>query len=242
MEKARFDDAYMSRLIRTFTHDLRNPLVNMQALTCQMQDALDEFRQDTGAVPVAEEMDESLAMMSATVDRMNNLVQGAYELYRAIYSEPACGWVALSTVVAEEVEKRQPALLQNNVSVQADELPAVWGDVAAVQRIVAELLDNAIRYAPEGNGKIVVAVRQTDDSSCLMVQNNGPAVAEASRERIFEPFYTTEPERRGLGLAMVEALAQAQGGRAWCESDAQGGVAFVVEMPQEAQRSRRKKV
>jgi signal transduction histidine kinase len=228
MEKGGFDDQYMRNLLRAFTHDLRNPLVNMQALTFQMQDALGELHGECGAGAAMQEMDESLTMMAASVERMNALIQGAYELSRAMFEAPECSRIELATLVAAELQQRQGALREKNIRVRADNLPGLWGDEAALRRIVTELLDNAIRYVPEVGGEIVCSVRQRDGMDCLLLEDNGPGVAEASRPGMFDPFFTTESGRRGLGLAMVQALARAHGGHAWYEAGhGQGAVVYV---------------
>lgn len=227
-EQPRFDDAHIHRMLRTFTHDMRNPLVNMQVLVLQMQEAL---AAEDGGDAIVDELGESVTLMEESVARMNGLLQGTYELVQSMYSEPVCREVPLTVVVAEVLEVRRSQLADKGIQVKVDAAQTVWADMQAILRMLAELLDNAIRFAPEQGGRIVVDAQDHDRTMRLTVRDNGRGVEAALRERIFEPFYSNDPGRKGLGLAVVQALARAHGGQAWCEAGEGGGVSFCISLP-----------
>jgi two-component system sensor histidine kinase KdpD len=122
---------------------------------------------------------------------------------------------------------------------EADEVP-VFGDRRLIQRALVQLLDNALKYSvPESPVEIKVAV--TDQEVIAEIRNQGPAIAPAARERIFERFFRA-PETRfgapgtGLGLSIVKKIADAHRGRVWVESDENDKTAFFIALPKEPEK------
>jgi signal transduction histidine kinase len=114
-------------------------------------------------------------------------------------------------------------------------------DAAAYRQIVLNLLENAVRYGPSGQ-TIVVRLERTDIAARLIVEDEGPGVPVADRERIWAPFVRLTNNRRGsngtgIGLAVVRDLTARHGGRAWVERGERGGARFLVEVPSGAART-----
>src|SRR5207249_123222 len=116
------------------------------------------------------------------------------------------------------------------------QLPPFNSDDARLQQILVNLLTNAARYAPAGTAATVVL--SADQEGVLMaVEDEGPGVPPAERERIFEKFYRTSPGKQqtskglGLGLSICLDLVIALGGRIWVEEAPGGGARFVVRLP-----------
>ncbi|MEO6326031.1 MAG: ATP-binding protein, partial [Thermoanaerobaculia bacterium] len=105
-----------------------------------------------------------------------------------------------------------------------------------LRQILINLLDNAVKYGPEGQ-EVRVRVALHDGSLQLEVEDEGPGVPERERERIWERFYRIEDHRRsavsgtGIGLSVVRELAALHHGEAWAEAGARGGARFVVRLP-----------
>jgi signal transduction histidine kinase len=113
-----------------------------------------------------------------------------------------------------------------------DAAPAKF-DPLQMARAVDNLILNAIRHAPPQGNVTVNANRVETGHTSLMriaVVDNGPGVALADRERIFEPFVTGRPDGSGLGLAVAREVATAHGGRAYV-ADTESGACFVIEVP-----------
>jgi two-component system OmpR family sensor kinase len=118
----------------------------------------------------------------------------------------------------------------------------VRADALRLQRVLRNLVDNALRHTPSG-GLVGVDARVDDGAVVLGVCDTGPGVGIAERERIFERFYRGErsrartdggPERAvgaGLGLAIARGLVEAHHGRIWTEPAAAGGAAFRFSLP-----------
>ena len=129
-------------------------------------------------------------------------------------------WAAKVTL-REIIEQPAPALI----------------DAAAYRQIVLNLLENAVRYGPAGQ-TVTVRVERLDATTRLAVEDDGPGVPIADRERIWAPFVRLTNVRRGasgggtgIGLAVVRDLTVRHGGRAWVERGERGGARFVVDLP-----------
>lgn len=110
----------------------------------------------------------------------------------------------------------------------------VRGVPKLLTRLLRNLLENALRH---GNGVVQVSLARVSTGDIeLRVRDHGPGVPAAQRERIFEPFYRLPGASEsaggvGLGLALVQAIAQRHGGRVWCEDAPGGGACFVLHLP-----------
>ena len=113
-------------------------------------------------------------------------------------------------------------------------LPPVRADFAQIERVLANLMENATRYS---NGEpVMIRALPVGDRAIIRVIDRGPGIPRAEWERIFEPFYQSSPAGdthagSGLGLAIAKGFVEANGGRIWVESTPGQGSAFVVELP-----------
>jgi two-component system phosphate regulon sensor histidine kinase PhoR len=113
---------------------------------------------------------------------------------------------------------------------------AAWGDEEAIDQILDNLVDNAVKYTPE-RGKITVRWEAHDGEVCLEVEDSGIGIAEADLPRIFERFYRVDRARSremggtGLGLAIVKHLVQAMHGQIRVTSQPAKGTRFSVTLP-----------
>ena len=113
---------------------------------------------------------------------------------------------------------------------------AVWADEEAFDQILDNLVDNALKYTPDG-GRIQVAWRPEGESVCLEVSDTGIGIPEQDLARIFERFYRVDKARSremggtGLGLAIVKHLSQAMKGSVQASSRLGRGAAFTVRLP-----------
>jgi two-component system phosphate regulon sensor histidine kinase PhoR len=112
----------------------------------------------------------------------------------------------------------------------------VEADGHALQRVLVNLLDNAIKHSPEGSA-VVVGLEFEAQRVLLWVEDDGPGIPRAEQERIFEKFYRIGSELRrqtqgvGLGLSIVKHLAEVHGGRVLVHSNLGEGSRFTVELP-----------
>jgi two-component system phosphate regulon sensor histidine kinase PhoR len=142
-------------------------------------------------------------------------------------------------IVREAVSSAEEALPANGhkfVLDLPDEPLAAEADREKLKQILANLLDNAVRYSPDG-GAVTVAARQAPDAVELRVDDEGAGIPEAERRRIFAKFYRADADAAagssgtGLGLFIVQQLVEAMGGRVKVDSREPRGSSFVVELP-----------
>lgn len=207
----------------SIAHDLRRPLTHHnQAIAQALQAPCDPDRYRAALQDAAARVDEVLETFQALL-HIAELEAGAPGLQ---LSSVDLGAVAARVVeayrpAAEEGGRRLELARSASATIQAE--PRVLG------RMIANLVENALAYTPVGS-RVVVAVDAAGPR--LSVTDNGPGVAAAYRERIFERFFRVDSSRSsdgaGLGLALASAAARAFGGRLWAE-DAGPGLRIVAD-------------
>jgi signal transduction histidine kinase len=145
--------------------------------------------------------------------------------------------VDLSSLVADVVSRLTPAAHVRGLSFALDLQPAaVQGDRALLERLVDNLIDNAVRYAG-ADSVVAVAVGERPDGAMLRVANSGEVIDPDELPRLFERFYRRGTSRSrndggaGLGMAIVAAVAEAHGGAAAAAGPAGGGLVVTVTLP-----------
>jgi len=173
--------------------------------------------------------------------RLMHLVENALHFTRADRDlvQPSADVIELGDVTREILVSFAPLAWAAKVKLREiieDAAPALV-DAAAYRQIVLNLLENAVRYGPLGQ-TITVRVEHHDTVTRLAVEDEGPGIPIADRERIFAPFVRLTSNRRGvpgtgIGLAVVRDLTLRHGGRTWVErvDRPAGGARFVVELP-----------
>jgi signal transduction histidine kinase len=112
----------------------------------------------------------------------------------------------------------------------------VEGDRVRLRQVVVNLLDNAIKYTPEG-GRVTVGVNVSDRQAQLEISDTGPGIPASDLPHVFERFFRADPGRfgaiegAGLGLSIVQSICAAHGGLVKAENHANGGCRFVVQLP-----------
>lgn len=146
--------------------------------------------------------------------------------------------VELSGVVSECVELVTPQIADKGIELSIEERPvaSLFGDREAIERLVANLLDNGIKYNRDG-GRLVIRLSTVDDTAVLEIEDSGIGIPADSLTRVFERFYRVDKGRSrseggtGLGLAIVKHVAQLHGGRVEVESRLGQGSVFRVYLP-----------
>jgi two-component system sensor histidine kinase KdpD len=114
----------------------------------------------------------------------------------------------------------------------SDEPLVVRVDALQIERVLANLIENAVKYSPDHAARVLVT--STSREVMVRVIDRGPGLAPGELERVFEPFQrgtVGEVPGAGLGLAIARGFAEANGGRVWAESRAGQGATFVLALP-----------
>jgi two-component system sensor histidine kinase KdpD len=113
------------------------------------------------------------------------------------------------------------------------ESPLVNVDAVQIQRVLANLIENALKFSPPPS-HVHVRITATRQEAIVRVVDQGPGVPDGELERVFEPFYRSGSDQRsgaGLGLAIARGFAVANGGRLWAESRPSQGATFALALP-----------
>jgi signal transduction histidine kinase len=226
------DDAERMRreLIAAVSHDLRTPITSLRLLTDAIADDVVD----------GETKREYLAQMSTHVNAMAALIDDLFELSRLQAGDIAWSLeqVRLEELVGETVDAMRVQADARNVTVRAELPPGLrpaHGDPEKLQRVLFNLIQNAIRHTP-ADGSVVVRARPAGDAVEIEVADTGDGIASGERDRVFEPFFrggaqAARPSNgAGLGLAISRAIVEAHGGRIWLE-DAPRGTRVRFSLP-----------
>jgi signal transduction histidine kinase len=217
------------QLVGDLAHELRTPLATLDGYLEGLQDG------------VVEASPETWSLLRRETGRLNRLVDDLSQLWRAEARQLplTVETVDVSTLVADVVEQFRSLAGTRSQTITAD-LPTglmVQADRDRLAQILGNYLSNAIRYSLDGSD-IAVTARRGDQVIVVAVRDLGPGLSPEQRDQVFERFYRIDPSRSralggsGIGLAIVRALADAMGGRAWAESDGLGkGSTFSVSLP-----------
>ncbi len=216
----------LGRMTASVAHEIRNPIA---AMRLKAENAL--------AAPPARHAD-ALGAIVTQIDRLEGLVQSLLSLVQPLHLQPRS--VALAAWLQERLDTARPAAQARGVRLAlqgdtpADAAEAVF-DPAHAARALDNLLDNAVRHAPEGGEVLLSAQVDTARARCtLTVEDDGPGVPEALQAQLFEPFATGRADGNGLGLALAREVALAHGGElhyAPRHADGSGGARFTLELP-----------
>jgi signal transduction histidine kinase len=224
----RESDAARRDLVASVSHDLRTPLASLQGYLETL--ILREGKLD----PEGRRYLESAMGHS---ERLGRLIGTLFELARLeapatrLQPEP----FSLPDLIQDVVQKFQLPAEKAGIRLEADAggaIPPVIGEIGLIERVLENLLDNAIRHTPPG-GEISVGVRCVEDRVHVQVRDTGRGIPEESLPRIFERFYRADPAgaRAGLGLAISRRILELHGGHITAASPPGAGAVFSFDLP-----------
>ena len=221
-------------LAAMLVHDLRNPLGVISTGLEMLKQVQIPGEEGEYVASIVDTLNRSALRMQRLVDTLLDIARMEEERM-ALRPAP----LSLRELVEERVEEERPLAARLCISLECSlpgDLPVVRADRYVIQRVLANLLDNALKFTPRG-GRVTVTARPVGDVVEVAVTDTGPGIPPEERERIFEKF-TQLPgqggDRRGvgLGLAFCRMAVEAHGGQVWVEDGPDGrGSRFVFTLP-----------
>ena len=228
----RLDESFQSvnRFTADASHELRTPLtiIRGELETSLLDESLSENVRET-VYSLIEEA-ENLSKIVQCLLSLSRLDSGNAQMERVRLN--------LADLVSAITDQMVPLADEKNVvlTAQAQGRVEVEGDRVRLKQVVVNLLDNAIKYTPEG-GTVTVGVNVSDRQAQLEVSDSGPGIPPSDLPHVFDRFFRADQVRlgtiagAGLGLSIVQSICTAHGGLVKAENHANGGCRFVVQLP-----------
>ncbi|SCL32960.1 osmosensitive K+ channel signal transduction histidine kinase [Micromonospora rhizosphaerae] len=220
-------DRMRTALLAAVSHDLRTPLASAKAAVSSLRSHDVEFE--------AEDREELLATADESLDRLGRLVANLLDMSRlqaGVLGITATA-IGLEDAVPGALDELGPAAADVTTDIPAD-LPAAVADPGLLQRVLVNIVANALRYSPPGRPPTITASAHAGQVE-LRVIDIGPGIPEDQWEHVFLPFQRLGDRDNqtgvGLGLALSRGLAEAMGGSITPETTPGGGLTMVLRLP-----------
>jgi len=221
-----------SDFVSTVSHELRTPLAAIYgaALTLQRDDVRLEDSQRTGLLDVIASEADRLARIVNDILWASRLDSGQMGI-----AIEKCDAEAIVTQVTHSLRSHAPSTIVLDVDAEPN-LPPIAADPDKLRQVLTNLVDNAIKYSPDG-GHVYVLVTRSGNRIRFRVQDEGLGIPPTEQARIFEKFFRLDPQLTrgvggtGLGLYICRELVERMHGRIGVNSDGRSGSTFWVELP-----------
>ena len=217
--------AALGSLSAGIAHELNNPLTGILGMLSLLRDD----------VPAESTVGQGVTLALEQARRMANIIRDLRQMAeqeRAGAGRP----LDLSHPVKAALHELREEIASRNVTLVcelSESVPRVLGHVEPLQKVVSQLLRNALTAMP-GGGTLTVGLSAVEgDAVCVSVKDTGKGIPESLRDRIFDPFFTTkdEPGRVGLGLSLAHSIVEAHHGRIRLESAEGQGTTLTIILP-----------
>lgn len=224
--------AAIGRISAGIAHDFRNPLT---AISGSAQILSNELSLNHS--PQHQTNTELVNIILRESNRLTNTVSDFLKFARPEHA--SYDWFSLKPCLDEVIEvSRMDSLWPENcvLEIQTDEVVDIWADRYQLFTILNHLLQNALSFIPEEEGKIGITAKEISgdnvaDSIEITVEDNGTGIIPGKEEKIFEPFYTRRVDGTGLGLAIVKQMMEEHHGTIIVGQSPLGGALFTVSFP-----------
>lgn len=232
MDELKRTDVLRRELVANVSHDLRSPLASLQGYLETILMKYDTMPED--------QKRSYLEVSLRNIENLNKLVHELFELSRldALQIQPQLEPLAVSDLVQDVVMKLQPDATQKHIQLQAvhtDQLPMVDADVSMIERVLSNLIENAIRHTP-ADGEVTVVPSRVNSGVRIEVSDSGCGIPPEDLPHIFNRFYqghraSGEQKRgTGLGLAIAKKMLELHGSDIRVHTKVNVGTTFYFDL------------
>lgn len=223
------NDELSQQIVYAVSHDLRAPARHVHAFVDLLAKHLDDQLDDVGA--------GYLSRLNDAADMLEQKLVALTRFSRAVTEavEPRC--YSASEAVSEAVELLETEIFQANATVVAEPLPAVYADPTQLVTVFTELIDNSLKFCPDGP-TIRLRSESTEGGHMILVGDDGPGFREQDAQaafQLFRRFHGASIPGTGTGLAIVERIVRRHGGRVTIDTGVTGGAQVAISLPATAE-------
>ena len=237
LDELKSNDAKRRELIANVSHDLRTPLTSLQGYLETLMLKKDSLSE--------EEKQKYLQIVTDHSQRLGQLVTELFELAKLDSVETLLNIepFSIGELIQDVVQKYQLTAEQNKIKLSANTgegLPSAYGDIGLIQRVLENLIDNALRYTNTG-GSITIELASNKDNIAVKIIDTGCGIEKEELPHIFDRFYRSKRENNqgkkdhsynsGLGLAIAKRILLLHGSDIAANSDVDLGTTFTFELP-----------
>ena len=220
-----------SALLSSISHDLRTPLVSIIGSATSLQGL--EHSLSPGA------KGELLKNILDEAERLNRFIQNLLDMTRLGHGslEPKRDWIEFRDILGRALKRLHKELAMHQVEIGAiSELSTLYVDPVLMEQVLANILENASKYAPAGT-KIKITFVKEGNNGVIRISDEGSGIPERDRDLVFDMFYRVKSTDMkaagtGLGLAICRGLMEAHKGKIWAQTGISGqGTTIVISLP-----------
>ncbi len=227
LSEIRQADQMRVALLNAVSHDLRGPLASSKAAISSLLNSEVAWTE--------EDQRELLVSASSSLDQLNHLIENLLDMSRLEAGAIFLNWrnVGVEDVVSGAIKSLKSPTDLVEISINS-ELPPIKGDPILLERVIGNLLENALRFNPKGR-PITIAAFQVEERIEIRIIDHGPGLSTKDKTKLFTPFQRLGDRDNstgvGLGLAIVKGFTELMNGRISLEETYQGGLTMVLSFP-----------
>jgi len=233
-----------------FSHDIRAPLVNLKGFVSELSMSLhelevmvqdcsvnfDEKHKQNFATILKEDIPESLDFITSSTSRIDYLSNAVLRLSRLGFVELTYEKIDMESLIESVLKSLGHQIASKNVKIVKDaKLPEITADRTAIEQIIGNIIDNAIKYlVNDRQGIIEISASATNKETVFHIKDNGRGIPLRDNEKVFAVFRragTQDVAGEGMGLSYVKTLLRRHNGRIWFESIDGQGTTFHFAIP-----------
>ncbi|MBB6327399.1 signal transduction histidine kinase [Algoriphagus iocasae] len=232
IEELKNVDSLRRELIANVSHDLRNPLAIINGYVETLQMKGDRISQ--------EDREKYLRIIGASTDKLSQLVSDLFDLSKLESRQMTLKMerMKIQELLFDSSLKYELLAQSKEINIKTQicqNLPLVKADLYLMDRVIQNLLDNAVKYTPE-KGEILIDACESNGGVSIKIRNSGPGIPQKDLSSIFDRYYMIDKERKGiegsgLGLAIVKRILEVHGSEIEIESDSVSYTEFAFDLP-----------